>query len=144
MQGCIGGAVLKSCTTTIQDPVIPDSKEGWPHQRQASDMTNTIVYSAAWLETHWGKPASITFAGTDHGDEIWTYKYDMMCKGIEPMILVPIPLVLPVGREKVRFVLRDGQVISAMRYESHAVGGAFGYSLGPCGLRFAGAYAINE
>ena len=144
VQGCIGGAVLKARTTSIQEPVIPDGKEYWPRQREAFDKTNTVVYSSAWLEAHWGKPASIIHAGTDHLDEIWTYKYDMIWEGIEAMVLVPIPIALPIEREKVRFVLRGGRVVSAERKQSRMVGGAYGYCIGPCGLTFAGAYKIDE
>jgi hypothetical protein len=144
VQGCVGGAVLKTRTTAIQDPIIPDMREYWPRQLEQFDMTNTVVYSAAWLEAHWGKPASITRAGADNLDEIWTYKYGVIWKGIEVIFLVPIPIALPVEREKIQFVLRDGRVVSAARHESRTVGGAYGYSIGPCGMTFAGGYAIDE
>lgn len=142
VQGCVGGAVFKTRTTTIQDPYIPDSRKYWPCQR--FDMTNTVVYSAAWLDAHWGKPASITHAGTDQLDEIWTYKCGLIWEGIGVMVLVPIPIALPAGREKILFVLRDGRVVSAARNESRTVGGAFGYSIGPCGITWSGAYSIDE
>jgi hypothetical protein len=144
VQGCVGGAILKTHTTTIQDPVIPDKREYWPHQRETFDATNSVVYSAAWLEAHWGKPASITHAGSGHPDEIWTYRYGVIWEGIQAMVLVPIPIALPVGREEIRFVLQDGQVVSVARNESRTVGGAYGYSIGPCGITWSGAYSINE
>lgn len=54
VHGCVGAAVLKTRTTPIQDPVIPDNKEYWPRPREAFDMINTVVYSAAWLERRIG------------------------------------------------------------------------------------------
>ena len=144
VQGCVGATILKTRTNTIQDPVVPDTSQYWPRQRETFDITNTVVYTAGWLEAHWGKPTSISHAGTDHLDEIWTYRFGVIWEGVMPMILVPVPIALPVGREKVRFVLRDGRVLSVTRSESQMVGGAYGYSIGPCGITFAGAYSINE
>jgi hypothetical protein len=144
VQGCVGGLVLKTRTTTIQDPVIPDRSEYRPRQREAFDRTNTVVYSAGWLENHWGKPASIAQFGANNLDHIWTYKHGAIWGGIEVFVLIPIPIALPVGREKVRFLLRDDRVVSATRIESQTVGGMFGYSIGPCGIIWSGAYSINE
>src|SRR6266550_6286090 len=141
VQGCVGGAILKTRTITIQDPMVPDQREYWPRQRESFDMTNTVVYSTAWLQDHWGKPAGITHAGANNLGEIWTYRYGAIWEGIAPIVLVPVPLALPVAREKVRFLLRDDRIISAARTESRTVGGAYGYSIGPCGITFSGAYS---
>jgi hypothetical protein len=146
LQGCIGFAVNDSRARTFREPVLPDHgfyvyeritslKELQEEQeRTKSDlswMTNKVVYTSAWLETHWGKPASITHSGTDGLDEIWTYKFDVIWEGIEPFIVVPIPLEAPVRREAVRFVLHDGCVISVMRIEPARVGGVAGLLISP-------------
>ena len=144
VQGCVGGGVLKTRTTTIQDPIVPEQREYWPRQREAFDTTNTVVYTAAWLEDHWGKPASITHAGTDHLDEIWTYRFGVIWEGIAPIVLVPIPIAAPTKREKVRFALREGRVISATLIESHSVGGIVGYSIGPCGITPFGVHSLED
>ena len=144
VQGCVGVAIQKTRITTIQDPIVPDQREYWPRQRESFVMTNAVVYSAAWLQDHWGKPASITHEGANDPGEIWTYKYDVIWEGIAPMVLVPIPLGLPVGREKVRFLLRDDRIISATHTEPRTVGGAYGFIMGPCGLVFAGAYSFGS
>ena len=148
LQGCIGLAVNNSRTRTFQEPLLADSASPSyvyeritslkelqaEEERTKSDlswMTNRVAYTSAWLETHWGKPASITHAGADGLNEIWIYKFDFIWEGIEPFIVVPIPLELPVRREAVQFVLHDGRVIRVLRVEPARVGGIAGLLLTP-------------
>ena len=76
-------------------------------------------------------------------DEIWTYKFGSIWEGVVPIVIVPIPLVLPVGREKVCFALRDGRVVSANVTEAHMVGGIAGYCMDCWGGAF-GAFSLND
>src|SRR5882672_9360666 len=96
-QGCVGVGVLKTHTETVRDPVVPDSaRPASVFSRELSKTTNSVIYTSEWLETHWGKPASITHAGLD---EVWTYKFGAIWEGVMPIIVIPLPIVLPVGRE---------------------------------------------
>jgi hypothetical protein len=147
-QGCIGFAVNKSQTRTFREPLLTDTascgsvyeritslkelKEEQERTKQdLSWRTNQVVYTSAWLKTHWGTPTSITRSGADSLDEMWTYKFDVIWEGIEPFIVVPIPLEVPVRREAIRFVMRDGHVISVGRIEPSRVGGVAGLLLSP-------------
>jgi hypothetical protein len=139
LQGCVGVDVHKTFTETIQNPRIvgrgpdfvvetpvfqplpPDDQSSLAqgirsmNQAQIFDLTNVVVYKSAWLENNWGKPASITRSGLGGIDEIWTYKFDVIWEGINLYVIVPIPIMLPVRRETVRFVVRDGRVVSATK-----------------------------
>jgi hypothetical protein len=138
LQGCVGGAVLISRTERFRDPVIGEMKDSLferdtlldlPQRDPGADMssiTNVVIYTSAWLEQHWGKPLSITHSGAGNLDEIWSYKFDEIWEGIEPFILVPIPIELPVRRETVQFVLKNDRVIGATRIEPYRVGGVAG------------------
>jgi len=142
VQGCVGAGVLIKHTEAVRDPVVPDIACPALYPRDISETTNALVYSSAWLEAHWGKPASVTHAGAGDLDEIWTYRFRPIWEGIMPVVVTPIPLALPIGREKVRFVLRGGSVISAMQSRRQTVGGAVGLGLGPCGGAF-GAFSLE-
>lgn len=134
-QGCVGIATSRTKAETFRNPKIWD----WPsvysaRESEASGVTNTASYSASWLRTHWGKPASVRSVSSQGRDEMWTYKFGLLWNGAVPMLGIPIPLIVPVGRERVEFVLRDAQVISATRTHEQgyeAVAGWYWY--GPCG-----------
>jgi hypothetical protein len=144
-QGCVGAGVMKSRTATAQNPKIPsyaDASAFQAYQRGMSGMPNTTVFTSAWLESHWGKPVSIIRPEDSASDEIWTYRFRPIWEGIVPVVIVPMPVSLPLGRERVRYVLRDGQVISATYTTRQTVGGAVGISVGPCNT-VAGAFSLK-
>ena len=66
-------------------------------------------------------------------DEVWMYKGDLAWVGAVPFVIVPIPLILPVTHEKVRFTLRDGHVVDASVTKSVTVGGTYGFIPNPEG-----------
>lgn len=83
--------------------------------RAIANATNHVVwvvYTPAWLQTHWGAPNRISKAHSG-GDEVWTYRFKLIWEGITPILILPIPLELPLGEQKVRFTLHDGKVVSA-------------------------------
>jgi len=129
LQGCVGVGVLRSRTKVINNPEISSySDTPQPVSREkVSAATNTVVYTAEWLRKNWEKPDHISHvAGTS--EEIWIYKSDRIWEGVIPIIvIIPIPLVLPVGRESVRLTLRDGRVVSASTTIAGSSGGTYGF-----------------
>jgi hypothetical protein len=132
LQGCVGAGIIKTHTECVDDPEVSDTAGPHVYPRAFSGTNNTAVYTPEWLEAHWGKPESVTRTGTN-GPEIWTYRFGHIWQGIMPVVLIPIPIVLPVNREKVRFFLDDGRIIRATKSTQETVGGAFGFGFGPCG-----------
>ena len=129
--------VQRTRTQTFQNPVISDSASvGGLHPGNPSG-TNAIIYTSTWLEAHWGKPGSVSCAGKNERNEIWTYKFDhVWVGGFAVVVIVPIPLVLPIERERVVFVLRDGQVVSGKQSKLERVGGFAGYLATPVAAGF--------
>ena len=143
LQGCVGGGVLKTHTQTVPNPKIPDGAYAASlYSHDMSKTSNAVLYTSAWLQAHWGKPASVSHLGGAVQDEIWTYRFGPIWEGIMPIVVIPIPIALPVGRETVRFVLRDGRVIGATQSRQQAAGGAVGVRFGPCGGSF-GAFSLE-
>lgn len=112
LQGCVGFVIAKEHTEVTSNPVIALHRTSlFPAHAQKSNP----VYTAEWLQQHWGRPDRITRIGsgsTAVADEVWTYRFGPIWKGVIPALIVPIPLVLPLGREKVSFTLHDGHVVS--------------------------------
>lgn len=140
LQGCVGFVTATQHTEVINEPVIasqpsydnPAETREQARKRMAiadptlaTNRVDWVVYTPAWLRTHWGKPKSIGHAppGAD-ADEVWTYHFGPIWEGIMPCLIVPIPLELPVGQKKIGFVLRDGHVVS-MSVTRPATGGVF-------------------
>jgi hypothetical protein len=133
LPGCVGGVALKTRTEVINDPVIPFYSE-IPQPTSSTNSpqtTNAIVYTPDLLRKYWNRPDLVT-----HGagaEEIWTYKTRLIWKGVIPFVIVPIPLILPVEREKVCLTLRDGHVVSASTTKSHVAGATYGMYMSPEG-----------
>ncbi len=140
-EGCVGIGAIKTRTETFQDPVVTDEptarglSQGNPHQ--------TNIYMESWLFEHWGKPTTIKHTATDRTDEIHTYKFGLAWEGVVPVAFIPLPLLLPTGREQVHFTLHDGNVISAKLYRAHSNGGAYGLYPRICGFGF-GPFSLND
>lgn len=112
LQGCVGFIIAKQHTLVINDPVIALHRTG---RFPAYSRGTYTVYTSAWLQTHWGRPPRIRNVSSGPGlgvGSLWTYRFGPIWEGIVPCLIVPIPLVLPVAREKVSFTIRNGQVVS--------------------------------
>ncbi len=85
------------------------------------------------VERVWGPPTRLERDGAE--EERWTYvSSDLRWTGVELIVFVPVPLIVPVGHESVTLMMKDGLVVDAevmKQDESHAV---FGLMAGPCGL----------
>jgi hypothetical protein len=57
-----------------------------------------------------------------------------------PFVIIPIPLMLPVAKEKVCFSLHDGRVVGASVTKSIVVGGTYGFIPNPEGGGNFGAW----
>ena len=109
-QGCVGVLVGRRSTETFKQPSIAEK----PATYAIGDATSwREAATSDWLRDHWGKPASIRPGPPETQGELWTYKFGPVWDGVVPCLIVPIPLVLPLGREKVVFLVREGEVVSA-------------------------------
>src|SRR3974390_799658 len=93
LQGCVGGVVVKTRTTVINDPVIPFYAE-IPQPTSKSDSpeaTNAVVYTPDMLRKYWDSPDLVSHG--EGAEEIWTYKSRLIWKGVIPFVVLPIPLI---------------------------------------------------
>jgi len=134
LQGCVGVGVWSKEKTAISNPTISDTVrlDGVTSGREGS------AFTAAWLQAHWGAPKRVS-PGSAAGEELWTYEFGQCWCGVIPMVVIPIPLVLPTGSEKMVFLLRDGRVVSAECVDSRHGGVGFGL-IGPDGPWAGGGF----
>lgn len=144
VQGCVGVSVSTTKTESFHDPQLTDEACARGFRSRTPSDTNAPAFTSAWLESHWGKPAAISRAPAGDAGEVWTYKFDLNWNGTILFLLIPIPLELPIGRERVQLLVRDGQVISGEQRFTHTAGGILGYSLGPCGPTGFGTHSLND
>jgi hypothetical protein len=142
-QGCVGIGAFKTHIETFQNPTLSDAACVDCLSSSNPSQTVSNAYTAAWLKTHWGEPKSIRHASATDLDEIWTYKFGLNWNGVIVVVLVPIPVALPVGREQVQFILRDGCVISGKQTKLLTVGEGIGLHAGICGFGF-GPFSLSN
>lgn len=133
VQGCVGVATLRTKEETIKKPVIWNQPSIYGVRSEPMSTTNS-AFTAAWLRVHWGEPSSIQSNSINSNEKFWTYKFGRRLNGIVPMFIVPIPLIVPVGKEKIIFSLENGTIVSARcihEQSFEAVAGWYWY--GPCG-----------
>ena len=66
------------------------------------------------------------------GGERWVYRGDFRWGGVALWLLLPLPLVVPIGRESQAFLVRDGTVISVDRVRQASTWHLCGIIPGPC------------
>ena len=143
-QSCVGGSAFIRKTVTIQNPEIGKAPGIWSvRQPGLASETNKVGDSTAWLEEYWGKPAKVCPAPSASGGDIWTYRFGCLWNGVAAVVILPIPVALPVGREKVSFLVLDGRVVSAKVVRQQESGIIAGCIFGPCGMRW-GVARIDE
>ena len=134
-QGCVGIMTLRTKSVTFLNPKIWDYADHLGVEWQdIENKASAKTYNSVWLDSHWGKPARIKSPSPQGNIETWTYDFGRRWNGIVPMIGIPIPLVIPVGREQVEFTFKDDQVVNArLVYEQEYEAVAGWYLHGPCG-----------
>jgi hypothetical protein len=110
-QGCVGVVTWGMKNQTFEPAMVLRKPSVDAVSRAPGG--NTENPSALWLEAHWGQPSHTNQVTGPQQFELWTYNFGRRWCGIMPCIIVPIPLVLPVGRERVVFYIRDGRVTHA-------------------------------
>jgi hypothetical protein len=115
-QGCVG-IVTRHMETKTFEPAIVAKKPatysvGERSVESGNDPSNESPTSL-WVKQSWGPPSQIKQVTRPTEDELWIYNFDHKWCGIMPCVIVPIPLLLPVGTERVIFHIREGRVTSA-------------------------------
>jgi len=121
LQGCVGFAVLHARTDTINKPAIREYPSiPWSVYHDETGKKDPVT--AAWLEEHWGKPASIRPLPEGAG-ELWAYEFRHIWYGLRLALIVTLPLDLPLRKEEIAFRVKDGLIVSATITRSSLTGG---------------------
>ena len=62
----------------------------------------------AFLRSNWGEPSNRAI--DENGITVWTYNNGLKWVGASPVVIVPLPLFVPSGKEKIQFGIKDGQI----------------------------------
>jgi hypothetical protein len=118
IHGCVGIAAKGNRSATVLNPNISKDK-GKLGSEQVSD---NFVTSKELLE-YWGKPDKIE--PVSNGEK-WTYNFDLRWNGlIAIIVIIPIPLVFPVGYEYVSFTIENDNLVAAYMMNSSGETGVF-------------------
>jgi hypothetical protein len=101
------------------------SKESVAYHQNVLEPTRATNPTSDWLRAHWGEPKSIALTKMEPREENWTYVFGLTWRGVIPCLIVPLPLAVPNGREKVVFVVRDSRIVSAEVTEQKSDYGGF-------------------
>ncbi|MDR2981325.1 MAG: hypothetical protein LBV12_03655 [Puniceicoccales bacterium] len=136
LQGCVG--IVARYTATNEMESLQISEKAGIHGVRTFRTTGQGTprkYDTAWLEDNWGNPDSIEFTRTEEADQIWIYKFDFRWNGIIPIIvIIPIPLVAPVGKERIEFLVKNGDVVGARQICTKNYEAIAGLYLHQCGF----------
>ena len=108
LSSCIGGTRLYTTELHLKAPTIDRDH---PEIIEANDTTPAL--GIADVKTLWGPPAEIAVSAD--GSETWTYASpDHRWSGVvAALVVIALPLMVPVGHERVELTVRDGVVTDA-------------------------------
>jgi hypothetical protein len=136
LAGCgLGGLFYGDTSRTLERPFLvkPYERSSEP-VRRITQATSDEVLSAQRLRLDWGEPDTIEpLDGMPNGQfngERWSYRLDGLRwqGGLLILVVLPLPLLIPVGHESVIFTVQDGVVTHATELRSGPKYGGF------CGL----------
>lgn len=115
-QGCVGVVTRDMETQTFEPAMIAEMPATYSVEASGKTFGNDPWIenpTSLWVKQHWGQPSHIKQVTRPTEGELWTYNFDHKWCGVIPYIVIPIPLLLPVGRDRVVFHIQAGRVASA-------------------------------
>lgn len=127
LQGCtvLGFAVRGDRTSSIVNPNVSTEKRCIERNIEGvSPITSEELFF------YWGKPNDVYKYGSDR--EIWRYEYGLRWNGLIIGIIIPIPIIIPVGHDYVDFSIEENNVTSAFMKNDSGLNGVmvFEYKFG--------------
>ncbi len=112
LTGCVGiGAIYPTDRPLAQMPEFgPDIGEYYPRINYYRSI-NPGSLKCSELMAQWGPPNNLTVKGEE---KTLTYKHGLVFAGLVPFIVIPIPLVLPVGRKSAVITCHEEQILNAL------------------------------
>ncbi len=122
LYGCVGAAMLYKDTVPYNSDIILLSEKGYVKSIKPSG--DPSIHKTKDVLERWGPPDKKEIDGTM---EVWTYHHGITFSGVWLMVvIVPIPLVVPVGREDTFLYFTDNTLTKVEREYGRAPGVACG------------------
>lgn len=108
IQGCtmLGVAAIGNRSSSIATPNVSNEKKCIERS-----IGGVSPITSEELLAHWGKPDNSYKDG--FGQEIWRYEFGLRWNGLVIGLIIPIPLVIPVGHDYIEFDMENNHVMSA-------------------------------
>ena len=106
LSGCVGAQIFIPTTQTILNPAISPS-----HGKFAANNLKK-KYTCSYVEEKWGKPSTVE---VDDNKSTLLYSRGSQWVGVMPFLIIPIPLVFPVGTESITIECENDIAIKAHR-----------------------------
>ena len=81
-------------------------------QLTSGAATDLPLCSPKFLVEKWGEPDERS--SLNDSTTVWTYLNGLKWVGASPMVLIPLPLFAPVGREKIHFGVQGDSIVSIL------------------------------
>ena len=125
VSGCVGVGVATIGEETAQ---IPNPKIGKEKSQVWSTVSTDTPLTTSLLLEQWGRPDRVAHS-SDRSEEWIYWSTGVIWSGIDLWtILLPLPLAIPTGYDRVAFVVQDGEIVSAYHASERLEGKFF------CGL----------
>ena len=131
LSACAGVLVMHNPKTTHDSKQLELMGRGY-----ISGDGERSSYQKADVLQAWGEPDSKKTRGEI---EYWRYEQDSLAwTGLVPVLVIPVPLVVPVGQNHAILGFSGGELVSAVSRDRDMAGGMCGMFLmdHPAGLKF--------
>jgi len=105
--GCLGGTVVRQATTTDDSNIALENERGYISKAQRD-----IEYKKEDVLQLWGPPYA---RDTDGQNERWKYHRETAFSGLFLEIILPVPLVVPVGYRDTTLIFSDDVLVKVVR-----------------------------
>lgn len=109
LSGCAGVSVTGDKSAVVKNPNISQEKGYIGYTPLAED----IYITETELLKYWGNPDEVTY--DDNGKKLLLYKRnEYRWNGITLMVIIPIPLLIPVGHDYLSFTVEKDNITSVL------------------------------
>ena len=121
LSGCAGVLVMHNPKKTHDSDEFRLMGRGYISAKRAHSG-----YQKADVLKAWGEPDSKKIK---RGVEYWRYEQGLAWAGLIPVLVVPVPLVLPVGKNSATLAFSGDELVSAVSRDRDMSGGMCGWFL---------------
>jgi hypothetical protein len=111
LSGCFGFGTLFTDTNVVENPVI-SQKKGRLWFKTDKPRERPIL--ASEVLDYWGEPDEII---KHDSTEVWIYQFGLRWNGLGVALIIPIPLIVPVGHEELSLLIDEDRHLVSVKIE---------------------------